>query len=216
MFFICGQCAYIQYPIRGSFRPDRELHKMQENLLERRDCWSLSRDVAAPNPPSSSSMSQDRQPSASGIMSLKRNWDNEPSPLPSTSSTPPASFNKGARRPPQTDAEKAASKLRRMQMLESAVSASVVTPAKRSSDASDPDPRALKRVASSSENASSSTGFVSTQEASDKKPATVSISAKIVLSSEQQEILKLVVNGKNIFFTGSAGSYRSTLLVFLQ
>ena len=48
---------------------------------------------------------------------------------------------------------------------------------------------------------------VGAKDATPKRPATVSISAKIVLSSEQQEILRLVTEGKNIFFTGSAGTF---------
>jgi hypothetical protein len=35
--------------------------------------------------------------------------------------------------------------------------------------------------------------------------STLNIKQKIVLSNEQQQILKLVLGGKNIFFTGSAG-----------
>lgn len=54
-------------------------------------------------------------------------------------------------------------------------------------------------------NSSSSTGSTNKK----SKPAfpTVNIRNKLVLSAEQQAVLKLVVDeGKNIFFTGSAGA----------
>lgn len=49
------------------------------------------------------------------------------------------------------------------------------------------------------------------------KPAfpTVNIKNKLILSSEQQAVLRMVVDeGKNIFFTGSAGA--SLVLVLTQ
>lgn len=67
-----------------------------------------------------------------------------------------------------------------------------------------------------SERSMSRTNSSSSVGAKKSKPAfpTVNIRNKLVLSAEQQAVLRIVVDeGKNVFFTGSAGTSPHTCLI---
>lgn len=142
--------------------------------------------------------------SASGIMSVTRDWSDGAALAPSISQESSSSVPRQprARPAPLTEEQRAARTAKRLQVLETTLSQPTSSPplsgTKRPSDgASELEPPA-KRIGLSN-------GAITTGEVTDKKPAIISIAAQITLSQEQQEILKLVTSGKNIFFTGSAG-----------
>ena len=137
----------------------------------------------------------------SGLASVTRDWSDKAS---STIDSKPSSQQQPRARPkPLTEDEKAARTARRLKMLETTLAPAVPSSSgqKRASDgASGLEPPAKRPGLVDSSNA------LSTSQPKDSKPAIISIAAQITLSSEQQEILRLVTSGKNIFFTGSAGA----------
>ena len=140
-------------------------------------------------------MSSDRPAPLSSINTLKRDWSTD------AATGPP--------RPPRrilSEAELKASRARRIEIMEAAMSgpSGASGSNKRSSGSDSIDPPTKRRPPPGAV----AGDIVSTSEASDKNPATISVAAQITLSPEQQEILRLVTEGKNIFFTGSAGKHR--------
>lgn len=152
-------------------------------------------------------MSSQENKSASGIMSISRDWSDGAS-LASTSVPSTSSQTQRTRPPPQilTQEQRDARNARRMQMLEKTLAESTVPSKRHSDDASNLEPP-IKRgsLVDSNVNASPIIAGGLGGPPSGQKPAIISVAAQITLSAEQQEILKLVTSGKNIFFTGSAG-----------
>ena len=139
-------------------------------------------------------MSQTRPPPLSALNTLQRDWSN-PTDASSDVVKPARPIP-----PPLTEEERAARLVRRRLLLSQLDDdSSCASSIKRSSPLGTESERPVKRTALDE-------GIIGAGDATPKRPATVSISAKIVLSSEQQEILRLVTEGKNIFFTGSAGT----------
>lgn len=137
----------------------------------------------------------------SGLASVTRDWSDGTSVGPD--SKPPSQQQARVRPTPLTADERAARTARRLKMLETTLTPTVPPPSiqKRALDGtSGLEPPAKRPGLVDTVNAST------TDYLTEKKPASISVAAQITLSSEQQEILRLVTSGKNIFFTGSAGA----------
>ncbi|KAF8311477.1 hypothetical protein DL93DRAFT_1416230 [Clavulina sp. PMI_390] len=168
--------------------------------------------------------------STSAIMSIARDWSENASsqtssspPDASSSSGPPTTHSSGGpppppgpgKRPPLTDEQKAAQRLRRLQMLEKTLSEPVIGVKRLASEAMKGDGstngKANVKVGEmdldvKARPVASGSGTSGPSAATTKSGPAISVTAQISLSPEQQEILKLATSGKNIFFTGSAGT----------
>lgn len=136
----------------------------------------------------------------SGLASVTRDWSDVASETPSSQQ---GSQQQARAQPkPLSDEEKAARTARRLKMLETTLGPTPPSLAgrKRASDGASEPPAKRSGLVDTS-------NVLPTVQPTEKKPAVISVAAQITLSSEQQEILRLVTSGKNIFFTGSAGEF---------
>ncbi|KAG8984659.1 hypothetical protein FRB94_010972 [Tulasnella sp. JGI-2019a] len=162
------------------------------------------------------------QQSRSGLSRMKRNWDDRrPTAEEAASSAFPASPEGPTRKraiisaaAAQPDATGLTAAQRRMRAIQAAIDS---TPFVSVNTPSTVAPSSSTRVSSSSTNEEDV--FLTSGASADltmKKRQlpwdSISIRSKVTLSKQQQYVLKQVLEGRNVFFTGSAGTGKSVLL----